>query len=266
MTFNGRTEASALVDNSSSGIATTAVGSPTYEPTGALIVSDGGVQYNASYATLDGSSQYYTLADSGDDFTDFSFFFRFSTLTTTSAERILSCSSNTMILDLRDTNKILWAEGVQTAQFNTTDIFDGNHHVIGITGTGTTLKWYVDGVNVQTDTITPISTKNFEASIGSKNGIDGFYEGSLAFVYFTRSVLTDQYISEISQTYAKCFGDLSSGLQSEITNNGSCWNLGTWTGSNEPTTDQTDNGNTLTAVGSPTYESELAVECDEDPV
>ena len=77
---------------------------------------------------------------------------------------------------------------------------------------------------------------------------------------YTTSNIDEMYNSGTPLSYS----EHSTSLQSKFT----AFNyLGNWTGNTgQETTDQTGNSNTLTAVGSPTYESELAVECDEDPV
>ena len=222
----------------------------------------GPTTYAASTAVLNGTSQYFTLADSGDNFTSCSFFTRVKTTQATTG-RLLSASSNTMIFDVRSGNSLVFAEGATAETYVNASIFDGNWHTVGFTVDGTAFKIYLDGVNVHSATITGMSSKDFEANIYRASTAAAYFNGSTAFTYFTRSVLSKSYIDEISDVNAKCFGDLSSGLQADLTTNGSCWDLANWSGhTSQETTDQTGNSNTLTNVGSIGFTGTgLTVEC-----
>jgi len=281
MTFNGRTEASALVDNSSSGITTTAVGSPTYEPTGALIVSDGGVQYNVSYANLDGSTQYYDGSDllknssafsvwgwvKVNDTSDNQFVTETSSLNTGSTRLQFGVSGTYLRVFYRS------SDGQNTVSLSDTEVFPVDEWVfVGFSIDCNTdeIALYKNDTRIFDDTQNPVQCENLDSATGVRIGRFGdnaeYLDGSIALVgmsntdALTQSEFTSIYNDDTPQAYV----DVDSSVQSKTNR---YYNLSNWNGNDgSETDDQTGNGNTLTAVGSPTYESELAVECDEDPV
>ncbi len=229
-------------------------------------IPSGGTQiFDVNSANLNGVNQYFTLTDSGDDFTECSFFVRLKTTSLESRQRLLSASDNKMIFDIRDGNKLLWADiGGDVIEYSTSAVSDGYWHTMGFTVQGSTIKFYIDGINVLTDTITPIDSKDFSADF-CRSWLDNssYYRGALAFMYFCRSEFLQSYVDEISQASAKCFDDLSSELQSELINNGSAWDLSNFNGNTgQELIDQTGNGNDLTNVGSTPFNGTgLQVEC-----
>ena len=289
MTFNGRTEASALVDNSSSGITTTAVGSPTYEPTGALIVSDGDVQYNGSYSVFDGSDYLdggSTDLAIGTQSYSWNAWVKYTSTgyqvitskwgqadTTNSVVSIAVSSTNGLLVDHRPDQNINYLLQQTDNAYN-----DGEwHHFIGyVDTTAQEIYMMVDGVTVTTNTSATlgnpwqtISQNDEQYRIGARDNLSSlvYFTGELASVGIAvgadlRTVSSELYNDGVPPSFAS----LSSSTQALFTRHS---DLVQFNGSSEADA-LTENGtlsgaSDLTNNGA-TFESELAVECDEDLV
>ena len=282
-TYNGSSDTDARTGKKA-GYVLDKVNSPTYEPTGALIVSDGGVQYNASYATLDGSDKLTAdTTDSGLGTSDYSIQAKFKT--TMSGFAFLL----TQFKPSDDTNGA-WAIAISSGKLrieHRTTTFSNNYAIVETTNTYNDGEWHdvigfvdqtnqnihiiIDGVNVALDALatagspwTGITTKG-TYTVGDRDAFSSPYTGEIASVGLAlgdlRTVSSEIFPS--SDTFT-CWNDYSTSTQAMYLRH---QDLATFNGSSE-TDAQTDNVGTfsnLTNSGA-TYESELAVECDEDPV
>ena len=282
-TFNGRAESTAIVDQAGSNDLT-AIGSPTYEPTGALIVSDGGVQYNINFATLNGSTQGFTQSVSGAWASAWvSVRFKLDTIggvTTSLVVRNADSTFSAFRLYVNNSGNIglECVSGTSNSGFSfalgSTTLNTGQwYHVVGEFVANTSIRIYLDGV-LEDETLTGVasSINNTSSTLGVGRYAGGQYHTDGAFCEYLSSF--DQggiSLSDVQYLYnegtAITYSSLASDKPAIESSLYSFNNLSNWTGNTgQETTDKTGNGNTLTAVGSPTYESELAVECDEDPV
>ena len=128
-----------------------------------------------------------------------------------------------------------------------------------VTSTG---ELFIDDVSVGTQ-VHGINISSGFLQFG-ENADTSYFDGKLAFGSAFDEVLTtteQAYLGTVDTPYP--YTDYDSSIQAKALGS---WNLSNWNGNDgDETTDQTSNSNDLTAIGSPTYESELAVECDEDP-
>jgi hypothetical protein len=181
---NGGSELTGQVN----GLDLTNNGSVTFNiPTGALIVSDGGTQYNTAFASLNGTSQYFTLADSADwDFSgDFSVSIRFkaNSLNVQGALWIHhEDTSNFMyvVLDASNNFDFYWYEGSLISRITVpSGISVGDWNTLTISRIGSTITLYKNNTALGTDTssATPnIAGLMYIGAMGLLNG--SHFDGS----------------------------------------------------------------------------------------
>lgn len=105
---------------------------------------------------------------------------------------------------------------------------------------------------------------NYNTLIGSvSTGGGSFIDGAIAFSGVARGTPSASEITELSETNAICYADLSTDLKAKFADNGAFYELANWTDhTGQELTDQTGNGVTLTNVNStPFTGSGLTVEC-----
>jgi hypothetical protein len=280
MIFNGRTEASALVDNSASGITTTAVGSPTYEPTGALIVSDGGIQYNTNFADLNGSTQSFNGGDIMDigtsDFSMCGWFKSTSNINQslmtksngTPAYQPLLVGNGNIRQDVSYDGSNRWTvDGV--GNFN-----DGEWHsyIMHVERSTPTFTFIVDGVTLSQSVIqsSGVITQDFNSTSNFIIGDVGYgginFDGGMLLQGIAIGGDLTPYANEFyNGGTPKSYTDMSQGFKDQFAT-GDIWRLGNFNDNSGNELTGLANGNVLANTGSTPFESELAVECNEAPV
>ena len=266
------------------------INSPTYEPTGALIVSDGGVQYNASYATLDGSS--YLDGDATDlaigtqsyswnawiKYTGTSYQIVASKWgqgeATNSVVNIAVGSLGVVYIDHRPEQFSAYISYETDSGYN-----DGNwHHVIGYVDTSSQEIFIeVDGAPVSSslsatlgDPWETISANDENYQIGERDALPGspvYFTGELASVGIAvgadlRTVSSELYNDGVPPSFAS----LSSSTQALFTRHSDLIRFNGSSESDALTENGTLSGASNLTNNGVTFGSELAVECDEDPV
>jgi hypothetical protein len=256
----------------------TNVGSTPFNPTGALIVSDGGTQYNVSSMFLGGAgnadapSSPITSLKNADQ--TWSIRFKPDTIANVGTQVLFTLGS---IANARAFRFYRIGSQVSVATYPTIGSTSGvvalNFSVALVAGQWHTITSQVDINN--TLSITVDGTKDsvamglhdinatYPVSIGHTGG--AFYNtGSYGAFRGWNRLLSDAEVTENelnSNNVYVSYNDLSAGLKSGLIVD---VDLGNYNGSNTPLV---DNAGTLSfsEVGTVTYKSELAVECNEAP-
>ena len=154
-------------------------------------------------------------------------------------------------------------DGVSTVGSQLTpSITDDQWYFLGVTFDGITIKQYLDGVEVNSDSLVgTLNNDTRDLHIGYNPTFLGQeFGGCVSAVFvsqqaFTTSVMNEAFVD--SSTY-KCFDDIPN-----ITSNSYvCSNLSTYTDSPSATVDLSGSGNNWTTTGAVTYTNQgLSVEC-----
>jgi len=269
-----------LVDRSGSGITLSDPNSVPYNPTGALIVSDGGTQYNVSSMFLD-DTNYLTAPSSPitslkDADQTWSIRYKPDSIVSVGTEIIWSVANGATSARASRINKngsnvsvtLFPTIGVTTnfvdLQSSVALVQDQWHTITVQIDVNNTLSITVDGVKDSVAMGNIDINATYPVAIGSSAG--SFYcSGAFSAFRIWNRTISDAEVTENelnSNNVYVSYNDLSAGLRSGLIVD---VDLGNYNGSNTPLV---DNAGTLSfsEVGAVTYESELAVECNEAPV
>ncbi len=254
-------------DQTSNGNDLTAIGSPTYEPTGALIVSDGGVQYNTSYIRYNGSTDLTSWSNSdlisgrssltislnfiANSLIDFGQLFN-SDQSGFDNELVIYTYNNGSI-------SIQISSNTQTSSSGLITIGEWHNLLVEFSGSNY-FKATLDGAQIINQTSgVPSTIPNYSPTVYQ----GALFNGSIIKTELFDSILTASEKTELSKV--KSYNDYTQTLKDKCISAIPNYNGADVTSGSE-FTDQSGNLNDSSNPNSLSIESELAVECDEDPV
>jgi hypothetical protein len=263
-------------DSSGNGRNLTAFGSIPYNPTGALIVSDGGTQYNTAFASFNGTSHYFTTGNNASASMSQTHTIRTGS-STTGVRRVIDSNyeSNTganddggYLIDIQSDGRIRLVlqnnAGVVGSYYSSTVLSPNTEYKVGWSYQNAgAVGVFVDGVKEVTDTFTHGITVNVNhREIGSLRSSEYFFKGSMINARtWNKQVADGDMIEMTSWQTSKSYNNLTNDQKDGLIQDIPFYNHDGFTG--QELIDQTGNGNNATNAGSVPFVSELAVECNE---
>jgi len=225
------------------------------------VLDAGGGIFSANTATLDGSNMHYGTAgsisvDATDSFTVAIWVQNSSTAQANIFRAHLG--SWTMELNNGAIDRLVWCNSGNCQTISSVGLNDGNwHRVVGVFNQSTLrLHSYIDGVEVGASVSTTAFAFSGVVEIGRRE--NGTFRANASLSQPTVWIGTALSGTQITADYN---GGISTCATDMLPTPTLAWDISTWTGSNDPTTDKFG-ALDLTAFNSPTYtDTGLTVEC-----